>query len=236
MIITRHHLSVPDLGAFIEYTEEEERILNKEKMQAQGGPAKRESVNSDWDEVFFGFDLTTVEGVSGAHNASRNVSFFHNLDEFFREAFRRVSVGMESSFLGCVENCPDFNLYHFRSLLEQLPENWKKRQSVKHGLTSMTKAFCRRYCMDIVRNQYYEPLPFDLVRELTDIDDSEFIGSGLGCHWGVSGFGRFQQTLFVGWSAKVEPESRGSACEPHVWIESFRTYFGGQGWGRPVVG
>ena len=174
-VVKRHGLSVPDLDAYIEYTEREECISNRKEMRARGVRAKGESVNFDWDEVFSGRDLATVEGVSGAHSASRHVSLFHNFDEFFREAFRRVSVGMESSFLECVENCPDFNLYQFRTLLEQLPENWKKRQSVKHSLTAMTKTFCRRYCMDIIRSQYYEPLPFDLVHELTDVEESEFI-------------------------------------------------------------
>ena len=183
-VTTEHGLSLPDIDAYITFAEHEERIGGRqqaaypEKWRIADKPPKRK-----WDEVFSGSDLTTVDGIYQAYTAFKSTPVPWDHDQFFAEAFRRVPAGGEAAFIAAAGSTPKFGLYHFRALLEQIPDAWKGRPSVKQSLETTLKVFCQRFCMDITKNRRYQVLPFDLVVMLTgarEADISEIVLDAIG--------------------------------------------------------
>ena len=87
-----------------------------------------------------------------------------------------MHIGKEAEFIAAIADVADFSLYHLRSFLEQLPENWKSRLAVKAALVQTLKAFCRRFCMAITKSRYYEVLPFKTACELSGIPEGDLVG------------------------------------------------------------
>ena len=165
----KHGLFLSGLDSYIAFAEHEECNV-KEKPGIADEPA-----NCNWDEVFSGSDLTTVDGICRSYAASKSTPVPRNHHQFFAEAFRRVSAGGEAAFIAATGNIPEFDLYHLRNLLEQIPDAWKGRPSVKQSLEATLKAFCRRFCMDISKYRHYEVLPFDLACMLTGVKEADII-------------------------------------------------------------
>jgi hypothetical protein len=175
-VTTKYGLSIPDVDSHIAFTEHEERSANERQVDHQkerGTPC--EASDGKWDNIFFGNDLTTADGISQSYAAFKSTPVPWNHDQFFAEAIRRVPVGSEAAFIEAAGNIPDFNLYSFRDFLGEIPDTWKGRPSIKHGLEATIKAVCRRFCMDINRNRYYEVLPFDLACSLAGISEVDIV-------------------------------------------------------------
>lgn len=175
-VTARYGLSIPDVDSRIAFTEHEERSANERQVdhQEERGTSS-EHPDSKWDNIFFGNDLTTADGISQSYAAFKSTPVPWSHDQFFAEAILRVPVGNEAAFIEAAGNTPELNLYSFRDFLGKIPDAWKGRPSIKHGLEATIKAVCRRFCMDINRNRYYEVLPFDLACSLAGIREVDIV-------------------------------------------------------------
>ena len=167
-----HGLSLPDLDSHIAFAEHEECDVKEKQAEDPGklGVAD-EPVNCNLDGVFSGNDLTMIDGISRSYAEFKSTPLPWN--QFFAEAFRHVPAGGEAAFIEAVGNSPDFDLYDLRNLLEHIPSPWKGRPSVKQSLQATITAFCRRFCMKITKNRYYEALPFDLAAKLAGVSEED---------------------------------------------------------------
>ena len=173
-VTTKHGLSLSELDTYITFAEKKERIVNQGQSDYQG---KRriadETPRYEWDDVFLGSDLTTVDGICRSYSAFKSTPVSWDYNQFFAEAICRVPLGGESALIAAFQNNPKFNLYHFRGLLKQVPDAWKGRPSVRRSLEATLKVLCRRFCMDITNSRRYQMLPYELVFTLTGISEAE---------------------------------------------------------------
>ena len=175
-VAEQHGLFLPDLDSHIAFVEHEERTAKEQQAESsEKGRRGDEPPLYEWDELFAGSDLTTVDGVSRAYATFKCTPIPVNRDQFFAEACRRVMAGTEPDFIAAVGSAPDFDLYDLRDLLEQIPDAWKGRLSVMRSLEATLKAFCRRFCREVTRNRYYEVLPFDLACTLSGVSEAEIV-------------------------------------------------------------
>lgn len=176
-VASRHGMTIDGLDEVIAFDEKMMDASRKpeyeqveERAEALAKPAR------NWDDVFGGHDLTNADGLFRAYEAFKNTEppWYH--DQFFKEAIRRLPVGSEPAFIEAVGNTPEFNLYHFRNFLEQVPDTWKGRPATTRALADTLKAFCSRYCMGIARNRHYEVLPFKTASVLAGVSEADIIG------------------------------------------------------------
>ena len=173
-VTKKYGLSLPELDTYISFEEKKERTVNqRETDYREKRKITAESPRYDWDEVFFGIDLTTDDGISRAYSAFKSTPVSWNQNQFFTEAFRRVPLGDEAAFIAAFRKNPTFDLYDFRDLLKQIPDAWKGRPSIRRSLETTLKFVCRRFCMDITNNRRYQNLPYELVFMLTGISEAE---------------------------------------------------------------
>jgi hypothetical protein len=169
-LTAKHKLSVPDLDANIASIRHEEQIANERKDEhLPEGNTANELSERNWNEIFGGHDLTTVDGISQAHDTFSSRIDPNFQEHFIEKIFLHVPPGSETDFIVALGNTPEFSLYYFRHFLEKLPESWKGRPAIKQSIESTLKTLCRNYCMQITKNRYFEILPFDLACNLSGI-------------------------------------------------------------------
>lgn len=176
-VSSEHGITLPDLDDRIALSEREEQSRN---LTENGYRIDQGSKNErDWNTIFEGVDLSTVNGISQAYRRFKDLDPPYYHESFFEEACRRVRVGKEAEFIAAVANVADFDLFHLRKILEQIPENWRSRLAVKTALAQTLKAFCRRFCMAITKSRYYEMLPFKTACELSGIPEEDVVDVAL---------------------------------------------------------
>lgn len=176
-VATRHGLTVAGIDSAIAFEVKKNDNNKKPEYDPVGESYEMQSKPvRNWDEVFARWDLTKANGLSQAYAAFKSTGppLYH--DQFFKEAIRRVSIGTESAFIEALGNTPEFDLYHFRNFLEQVPDIWKGRPAITHALAASVKLFCRRYCMKITKSRHYEVLPFKTACALAKLTEAEIVG------------------------------------------------------------
>jgi hypothetical protein len=153
--------------------EEQSKNTSESKRSIDLAPASEIKDERNWNAVFEGIDLGAANDISVAHKRFKDLGspYFH--EDFFEEAFRRVSVGREAEFVTAFANVTDLNLYHFRNFLEQMPESWKGRLAVKSALAQSVRAYCQRFCMEITKSRYYQMFPLKAACELSGVTEHE---------------------------------------------------------------
>ncbi|MCX5720553.1 MAG: hypothetical protein NT179_00795 [Nitrospirae bacterium] len=172
-VLTGHGITLPDLDARIALSEREEQSRKLTENGYHIGQGSKDE--RDWNAIFEGVDLSTVNGISQAYQRFKDLDPPYYHENFFKEACRRVHVGKEVEFIAAVANVANFDLFHFRNILEQLPENWRGRLAVKAALAQTLRTFCRRFCMAITKSRYYEMLPFKTACELSGIPEGDVV-------------------------------------------------------------
>ncbi|MCU8040584.1 AVAST type 3 anti-phage nuclease/ATPase Avs3a [Shewanella oncorhynchi] len=173
-IVVQHGISLERLADEIASSEQEEQVQEKDPTHYELPLSEnKESEASQWGDIFENKDIATANGLSQAYLAFKQTEPTWRHDNFFSEVIRRVSVGAEPSFIEAFTGSPEFSLYSFRNLLEQIPESWKRRPAVSHAFAKALKVVCCRYCMDVRRNRYYEVFPFELACSLARITQFE---------------------------------------------------------------
>jgi hypothetical protein len=108
-VAAKHGLSIPDLDSHIIFAGDEEHSVkglhngHHDELDTSSEPSKRK-----WDNVFFGNDLTTADGISRLYAAFKSMPVPWNHDQFFAEAIQRVPVGSEAVFtesVGSLAEC-----------------------------------------------------------------------------------------------------------------------------------
>lgn len=174
-VASRHGVEISGIDEVVEF-EQKNAFRNKIVIEQFNSSTNTQPTHAcNWVDVFDGCDLTTADGLSRAYASFKNTGspFYH--DQFFSEAAVRLPVGSEPDFVEAVGNTPEFELYHFRTFLEQIPDGWKSRPAIKRAVEKTLKAFSRRYCMGISKNRHYEVLPFKLACELAGIAEAEIV-------------------------------------------------------------
>ena len=175
-ITTTYGLTLEEIDDLIAYGERKEHSTKSNDHNSGSYNADLALVrgaDQDWDAVFAQTDLTTTKGISDAYHRFKSTESPYYHDRFFSEACNRVEIGKENKFIQSLAEVPEFELYHFRNFLEQVPENWRQRQGIKTALQNALKLFCRRYCMKINRSRYYEILPFELASEVSGLSERD---------------------------------------------------------------
>jgi hypothetical protein len=170
-VLTGHGISLPEVDERIALGEREEQSskLMANDHNADRFPTPEREDKRDWNATFEGIDLTVANDIARAHRRFKDFEPPYYHERFFEEACRRVNVGKEAEFVAALAEVVDFDLYHLRVFLEQLPEDWKNRLSVKSALAETLKVFCRRFCMAITRSRYYDMLPLKTACDLSGI-------------------------------------------------------------------
>lgn len=177
LVTTEHGIALPELDDRIALSEREEQSSNaatNSHYVDRATRAMRED-ERDWNAIFEGIDLTIANDIALAHRRFRtfDAPLYH--ERFFEEACRRVSIGAEAEFISTLAGVMDFDIYHLRHFLEQIPESWKNRLAVKSALAQTLKAFCRRFCMAITKSRYYEMLPLKTACDLSGIPEGDVV-------------------------------------------------------------
>jgi hypothetical protein len=176
-VVGLHGLSRPDIDELIGFSERQEQYYH---LSSRGYSSSTDDKDEqDWDTIFSDFDLTSANDVSLAYRSFRNLGPPYYSERFFKGACNRVSVGKEAEFIKAVSDTVEFDLYHFRVFLEQFPDAWRTRLAAKSALANAVRSFCRRYCMEITKNRYYEALPLSTACELSGITEAETIDTVL---------------------------------------------------------
>ena len=175
-VASRHGIAIADLDEVIAFEQKNAANKKPEGEQIDASTTTRSKPTRNWDDVFLGSDLTTADGLSRAYAVFKSTDppFYH--DQFFGEGARRLPLGSEPAFIEAVGNTPEFDLFHFRTFLEQVPDGWKSRPAIRRAMETTLRVFCRRYCMGISKNRYYEVLPFKLACELAGISEADIVG------------------------------------------------------------
>lgn len=176
-VLIEHGITLPDLDDRIALSEREEQSRKSgNNSYGIGCTTTGESRGErDWNAIFKGIDLSAANHISQAHRRLKDYEPPYYHERFFEEACRRVHVGKEAEFIAAAADVADFNLYHLRTLLEQIPKNWRGRLAIKTALAQTLKAFCRRFCMEIAKSLYYERLPFTAACELSGIPEDDLV-------------------------------------------------------------
>lgn len=174
-VTKKHGLSLSELESFVAFAEREETSTKERESEQQDERGNGEEAERDWNKVFSGKDLTTVDGISGCYAAFKATPVPWHHEEYFAEVFRRVGAGKESAFIEAFGGVPEFDLYHLRNFLEQVPDAWKSRPAIQRSIEATLKVFCRRFCMGISKNRYYEMLPFDLACKLAGVTEANLV-------------------------------------------------------------
>lgn len=176
IILDRHGVSILEIDERIALSEREEQSKKLGESNYGIDYHKDRENEREWDAVFRDIDLCVANDVSHAHRRfkSSGSSYYYH-DDFFVEAFRRVQIGKEAEFITAISDVANFDLYHLRIFLNQLPETWKSRLSVKNALANIVKTFCRRFCMEITKSRRYEMLPLNTACELGGISEGDAV-------------------------------------------------------------
>lgn len=140
-----------------------------------GTQTGRSRDQNEWDAVFVGCDLSTSTGISAAHQTYRAGEPPFHMEFFFSECVQRISVGQQPSFIEAFAHVAEFRLWDLRSFLETLPTQWTARPAIRNALVRMLKTVCRRLCMEIRRDRYYQVMPFDLAYQKSGIGEFELL-------------------------------------------------------------
>ena len=171
-VISRHGITIAGLDEIINL-EEKDAIEKSECGQPPKITKTLSKSKRNWEDIFAGCDLINADGLSKVFAALRNTEPPWDNDQFHKEAIRRVPAGLETDFIEAIGDTPQFDLYHFRNFLKQVPVAWKGRPAITHALTTVLKSFCRRYCMQIAKNRYYEVLPIKAACTLSEISEAD---------------------------------------------------------------
>lgn len=174
-VLTEHGISLPEVDERITLGEREEQssksVANSHNVDRLSTPEREDE--RDWNAIFEGIDLTVANNIACAHRRFKDFEPPYYHERFFEEACRHVTVGKEAEFIAALADVVDFDLYHLRLFIEQIPEGWKNRLSVKSALAQTLKIFCRRFCMAITKSRYYEMLPLKTACDLSGISEGD---------------------------------------------------------------
>lgn len=178
-VVSRFGLSLPDIEERISEAVEREASSQSSYVSDVLDPSTDGPDRVDWEAVFFGTDVSSAKDLTQAYGRHRSGSPPFLTSEFFRQVIARIKVGREIEFLQAVEQCDWFGLFELRDLLGEWPSRWVSRLAIRTALASMIVQMCKKFCLAIDRNRYYEVMPFQLAGELSGLGLEDMVGAAL---------------------------------------------------------
>ena len=179
-LTNQNGLTLPDIDPPFEHTEQQYSFPNRADQRKGDGCApcdKRSEIH--WDSVFQDLALHTPGGLSRAYDNFRRYGPPFYYEEFFSELFNRVPIGEVALVIRAFPDVPEFSEYAFEPFLKQLPEDCKTLLAVQASIGDATGRLCRRYCMKISKDRYwqlgYRPLPLKLASELSGTEEADLV-------------------------------------------------------------
>ena len=178
---SKHGIELKALDEITEFEEAKRLVVQSKESEAvtelmsyaKAAPA------GTWDAVFSGQNLAEPDGLVKAYRNFKKTEAPWIHERFFKEAIARVPAGSEALFIEAVANVPDFELFHLKEFLEVAPIGWKDRPATRLALATTLKVFCRRCCMHVAKNRYYDVVPFSTACTLAEINESELFDTVL---------------------------------------------------------
>jgi len=177
-VAREHSLDISEFDPLIDLAKSREATThNTTASDGDTGARKNGNDEINWDTVFLGLELHTANGLSRAHAQfkSNGPPFRHG--EFFSELLKRIPAVKAVQAIRAFPNVAEFNGYDFRQFLEQLPKEWSQRQAVKSSIADTTRILCRRYCIKIVRDRFWQlaywPVPIHLASKLSGVSEAD---------------------------------------------------------------
>ncbi len=179
--VAKHEIELTDLDKITEFEEAKRLVVQARESEAATELMSYTQATSawTWDAVFSSHNWAELDGLIQAYRNFRNTETPWIHENFFKEAIARVPAGSEALFIESFANVPDFELFHLKEFLEVAPIGWKDRPATRCAFENTLKSFCRRYCMHVAKNRYYEVMPFTTACTLAGINESELVGTVL---------------------------------------------------------
>jgi hypothetical protein len=171
--LTAHRIEFAGVDEQIAFRERSERPSTARNSAGRHGLLSDRWSDEIWDSIFQAANLTVPNDIDDAFRRfkDRGAPYYH--EDFLREAIRRVPLGNEPEFIYAFNNTTVMELYHFRRLLEQIPDTWKRSLAIPKALETALRGFLQRHCLDIRKNRQYEAFPFQLAYEWTGVTERE---------------------------------------------------------------
>jgi hypothetical protein len=129
----------------------------------------------NWEPIFEGLNLTEATGIAEAYARYRKGERPYYNEEFYAEAAKRVSIGMESQFIDAVSGSRTLDLLDTRSILESLPKDWQKRLSVKPAVARLINLACQNCPSGVSAARYNQRLPWKLAEEWSGLTEADIM-------------------------------------------------------------
>lgn len=175
-VASKHDIAFTGLIEAIESAEQKDSaLINKGTHYGSTYPVPEDVEPIEWNDVFTDSDLSTVTGLSAAYHTFKESKLSVGDTGFFNEAILRIPAGLEPNFIEAVADTLELSLFSLKCFLELIPKDWRSRPAISYALSRALRIICRRHCMEIRKNRYYEIFPFELVCSLTGISEGEII-------------------------------------------------------------
>lgn len=151
--------------------------LKPEPLYAPSSPDQRR--DPDWDVLFAGVDLANPGALRQAYAALRTFDPPYQLDEFYKQGFRRSGPGKVAEFAQAIAAWPDFGIFELRRLLDAVPESGFRLLSLRRALRDATLAACRNSPVLVRRGGWGSIFPYERLVDGNIVTDKDIVDAVL---------------------------------------------------------
>jgi hypothetical protein len=160
-------LNFPDISRLTAFNRDRCSDGNERTSAKLLPPAEADKCMSDWDEVFFGTNMSDANALHTAYLFMQSSNLQRGFGDFIKEALKRVSVGHQPEFVQAISTWPDFGIFELRELLRSLPSPISSLISVRQAIRAAVLSACSRTpeYVDAVRRERGALIPLEKLYE-----------------------------------------------------------------------
>ncbi len=169
-------------GFSMSFPQAAERIEHAEIRSAEDGSYSSrlpkedsEQPETDWDVIFAGLDLCEADDLEQAIKRHKSAGHYGVEGGFAREVFRRVQIGQAPACISAIGRLDDASLSDVTALLQSVPDQWRKRTSLRNQLRASLDDIVSRHGWAIGRSVYRAIGTPETVAEITGVTKQEVI-------------------------------------------------------------
>lgn len=180
-VCASHGLTLSEIDELIRIAENRDRLKKSadENLSSTLPEMNGAERSHEWAAIFEGVNVLDASDIARAYERFRSYEPPCYVEDFFREICQRVPPGKEAEFIRAVSDLTSFDLYEYRSFLEHIPETWMGRASTRPAIALLVRSIAQRFCMEITKSRYYQPLPLDLACSAAGLAEEELIDTTL---------------------------------------------------------